>query len=126
VNFTGDHSVTLGYGGDGENLNYTGSGPANYTYHCLMEPSGTQGKLVVEACGPSNFTPSPSVSRSKVHGDQIGKVQQHQGQPGTHPYNSLHFSTSHSQSTATTDRKPKRLRLVVTDGTVDLDLQYTD
>lgn len=126
VNFTGDHSVTLGYSGDGENLNYTGSGPANYTYHCLMEPSGTQGKLVVEACGPSNFTPSPSVSRSKVHGDQIGKVQQHQGQPGTHPYNSLHFSTSHSQSTAITDRKPKRLRLVVTDGTVDLDLQYTD
>lgn len=128
VNFTGDHSVTLGYSGDGENFNYTGSGPANYTYHCLMEPSGTQGKLVVEACDPSNFTPSPSVSRSKVHGDQIGKVQQHQGQPGTHPYNSLHFSTStsHSQSTAITDRKPKRLRLVVTDGTVDLDLQYTD
>ncbi|KAK7167681.1 hypothetical protein R3I94_001922 [Phoxinus phoxinus] len=126
VNFTGDHSVTLGYSGDGENLNYTGSGPANYTYHCLMEPSGTQGKLVVEACGPSNFTPSPSASRSKVHGDQIGKVQQHQGQPGTHPYNSLHFSTSHSQSTAIADRKPKRLRLVVTDGTVDLDLQYTD
>ncbi|XP_077068776.1 histone-lysine N-methyltransferase KMT5C isoform X2 [Siphateles boraxobius] len=126
VNFTGDHSVTVGYSGDGENLNYTGSGPANYTYHCLMEPSGTQGKLVVEACGPSNFTPSPSGSRSKVHVDQIGKVQQHQGEPGTHPYNSLHFSTSHSQSTAITDRKPKRLRLVVTDGTVDLDLQYTD
>ncbi|XP_067271669.1 histone-lysine N-methyltransferase KMT5C isoform X1 [Pseudorasbora parva] len=126
VNFTGDHSVTLGYSGDGENVNYTGSGPANYTYHCLMEPSGTQGKLVVEACGPSNFTPSPSVSRSKVHGGQIGKVQQHQGQPGTQPCNSLHFSTSHSQSTAITDRKPKRLRLVVTDGTVDLDLQYTD
>ncbi|XP_048060036.1 histone-lysine N-methyltransferase KMT5C isoform X1 [Megalobrama amblycephala] len=126
VNFTGDHSVTLGYSGDGESLNYTGSGPANYTYHCLMEPSGTQGRLVVEACGPSNFTPSPSVSRSKVHGGQSGKVQQHQGQPGTHPYNSLHFSTSHSQSTTITDRKPKRLRLVVTDGTVDLDLQYTD
>ncbi|XP_042580932.1 serine-rich adhesin for platelets-like isoform X2 [Cyprinus carpio] len=128
VNFTGDHSVTLGYSGDGESLNYTGSGPANYTYHCLMEPSGTQGRLVVEACGPSNFSPSPSASRfagSKVHGGQVGKDQQHQG-TGTHPCNSLHFSTSHSQSTPITDRKPKRLRLVVTDGTVDLDLQYTD
>ncbi|XP_051571697.1 uncharacterized protein LOC127451219 isoform X2 [Myxocyprinus asiaticus] len=129
VNFTGDHSVTLGYSDDGECLNYTGSRPANYTYHCLMEPSGTQGRLVVEACGPSNFSPSPSLGRfagSKVHGGQTGKDPQQQGQPGTHPYNSLHFSTSHSQSTPTTDRKPKRLRLVVTDGTVDLDLQYTD
>ncbi|XP_073696836.1 histone-lysine N-methyltransferase KMT5C [Garra rufa] len=128
VNFTGDHSVTLGYSEDGENLNYSGSGPANYTYHCLMEPSGTQGRLVVEACGPSNFSPPPSVSSfagSKVHGGQVSKDQQHQG-TGTHPYNSLHFSTSHSQSTPITDRKPKRLRLVVTDGTVDLDLQYTD
>lgn len=123
VNFTGDHSVTLGYSSDGECLN---SGPANYTYHCLMEPSGTQGRLVVEACGPSNFSPSPSMDRCtgpKVQGGQIGKDPQQQGQPGT---NSLHFSTSHSQSTPITDRKPKRLRLVVTDGTVDLDLQYTD
>ncbi|XP_043090865.1 histone-lysine N-methyltransferase KMT5C [Puntigrus tetrazona] len=128
VNFTGDHSLTLGYSEDGENLNYSGSGPANYTYHCLMEPSGTQGRLVVEACGPSNFSSAPSVSRcagSKGHGGQNGKEQQHQG-TGTHPYNSLHFSTSHSQSTPITERKPKRLRLVVTDGTVDLDLQYTD
>ncbi|XP_026063090.1 uncharacterized protein LOC113046445 isoform X2 [Carassius auratus] len=128
VNFTGDHSVTLGYSENGESLNYTGSGPANYTYHCLMEPSGTQGRLVVEACGHSNFSPSPSASRfagSKVHGGQVGKDQQHQG-TGTHPCNSLHFSTSHSQSTPIMDRKPKRLRLVVTDGTVDLDLQYTD
>ncbi|XP_016399786.1 histone-lysine N-methyltransferase KMT5C isoform X3 [Sinocyclocheilus rhinocerous] len=128
VNFTGDHSVTLGYSEDGGSLNYTGSGPANYTYHCLMEPSGTQGRLVVEACGPSNFSPSPSASRfagSKVHGGQVSRDQQHQG-TGTHPCNSLHFSTSHSQSTPITDRKPKRLRLVVTDGTVDLDLQYAD
>lgn len=129
VNFTGDHSLTLGYSEDGERLNYTGSGPANYTYHCLMEPSGTQGRLVVEACGTSNFSPSTPVSRcpgSKVHGGQICKDQQQTQQPGTHPYNSLHFTTSHSQSTPITDRKPKRLRLVVTDGTVDLDLQYTD
>ncbi|XP_016395532.1 serine-rich adhesin for platelets-like isoform X1 [Sinocyclocheilus rhinocerous] len=128
VNFTGDHSLTLGYSEDGESLNYSGSGPANYTYHCLMEPSGTQGRLVVEACGPSNFSPPPSVSRfagSKVHAGQNSKDQQHQG-TGTHPCNSLHFSTSHSQSTPITERKPKRLRLVVTDGTVDLDLQYTD
>ncbi|TRY87781.1 hypothetical protein DNTS_015692 [Danionella cerebrum] len=132
VNFTGDHSVTLGYKEAGESLNYTGSGPANYTYHCLMEPSGTQGRLVVEACAPSNFSPSNPGSRfpgSKVHSDQIGKDQQQnfqKDQPGAHPYNSVHFSTSQSQSTATPDRKPKRLRLVVTDGTVDLDLQYTD
>uniref|UniRef100_A0A8C1LDT0 [histone H4]-N-methyl-L-lysine20 N-methyltransferase KMT5B n=1 Tax=Cyprinus carpio TaxID=7962 RepID=A0A8C1LDT0_CYPCA len=128
VNFTGDHSLTLGYSEDGESLNYSGSGPANYTYHCLMEPSGTQGRLVVEACGPSNFSPPPSVSRfagSKVHGGQNSKDQQQQG-TGTHPCNSLHFSTSHSQSNPITERKPKRLRLVVTDGTVDLDLQYTD
>ncbi|KAL1278122.1 hypothetical protein QQF64_024795, partial [Cirrhinus molitorella] len=117
VNFTGDHSVTLGYSEDGESLNYSGSGPANYTYHCLMEPSGTQGRLVVEACGPSNFSPPPSANRfagSKVHRGQVSKDQQHQG-TGTHPYNSLHFSTSHTQSTPITDRKPKRLRLVVTD-----------
>lgn len=129
VNFTGDHSLTLGYGNDGECLNYSGSGPANYTYHCLMEPSGTQGRLVVEACGPSNFSQSPSVGKSagsKVNGGQNGKDAQQQGQSGTHPYNSLHFSTSHSQNTTISDRKPKRLRLVVTDGTVDLDLQYTD
>ncbi|KAI7803973.1 histone-lysine N-methyltransferase KMT5C [Triplophysa rosa] len=131
VNFTGDHSLTLGYGNDGECLNYSGSGPANYTYHCLMEPSGTQGRLVVEACGSSNFSQSPSVGKSagsKVNGGQNGKDAQQQGQSGTHPYNSLHFSTStsHSQNTTITDRKPKRLRLVVTDGTVDLDLQYTD
>lgn len=129
VNFTGDHSLTLGYSKDGERSNYTGSGPANYTYHCLMEPSGTQGRLVVEACGPSNFSPSTPVSRcpgSKVHGGQICKDPQQTQQPGTHPYNSVHFTTSHSQSTPITDRKPKRLRLVVTDGTVDLDLQYTD
>ncbi|XP_056609096.1 histone-lysine N-methyltransferase KMT5C isoform X2 [Triplophysa dalaica] len=131
VNFTGDHSLTLGYGNDGECLNYSGSGPANYTYHCLMEPSGTQGRLVVEACGSSNFSQSPSVGKSagsKVNGGQNGKDAPQQGQSGTHPYNSLHFSTStsHSQNTTITDRKPKRLRLVVTDGTVDLDLQYTD
>ncbi|XP_058626432.1 histone-lysine N-methyltransferase KMT5C isoform X3 [Onychostoma macrolepis] len=128
VNFTGDHSLTLGYSEDGESLDYSGSGPANYTYHCLMEPSGTQGRLVVEACGPSNFSPPPSGSRfagPKVNVGQNGKDQQHQG-TGAHPYNSLHFSTSHSQSTSITERKPKRLRLVVTDGTVDLDLQYTD
>ncbi|XP_026064071.1 uncharacterized protein LOC113047040 isoform X1 [Carassius auratus] len=128
VNFTGDHSLTLGYSEDGESLNYSGSGPANYTYHCLMEPSGTQGRLVVEACGPSNFLPPSSASKfagSKVHGGQTSKDQQHQA-TGTHSCNSLHFSTSHSQSTPITERKPKRLRLVVTDGTVDLDLQYTD
>lgn len=128
VNFTGDHSLTLGYSEDGESLNYSGSGPANYTYHCLMEPSGTQGRLVVEPCGPSNFSPPPSVSKfagPKVHGGQNSKDQQHQG-TGTHPCNSVHFSTSHSQSTPTMERKPKRLRLVVTDGIVDLDLQYTD
>ncbi|XP_049323850.1 histone-lysine N-methyltransferase KMT5C [Astyanax mexicanus] len=129
VNFTGDHSVTLDYSDDGECLNYSSSVPTNYTYHCLMEPSGTQGRLILEPCGPSNISHSPSVGSfagSKGLPEQTSKESQQHGQPGCHSVISHHFPSSHSQSTSLTDRKPKRLRLVVTDGTVDLDLQYTD
>ncbi|XP_036445652.1 histone-lysine N-methyltransferase KMT5C [Colossoma macropomum] len=129
VNFTGDHSVTLNYNDDGECLNYSSSVPTNYTYHCLMEPSGTQGRLILEPCGPSNISHSPSMASfagSKGLAEQPGKDSQQHGQPGCHSVISHHFPSSHSQSTSLTDRKPKRLRLVVTDGTVDLDLQYTD
>ncbi|KAI4875353.1 hypothetical protein NFI96_022846, partial [Prochilodus magdalenae] len=132
VNFTGDHSVTLDYNDDGECLNYSSSVPTNYTYHCLMEPSGTQGRLILEPCGPSNISHSSTVggfAGSKGLAEQTSKdSQQHgqHGQPGCHSVISHHFPSSHSQSTSLTDRKPKRLRLVVTDGTVDLDLQYTD
>ena len=132
VNFTGDHSVTLGYGEDGEGLNYSGVPTPNYTYHCLMDPSGTQGRLVLEPCGLSsnNYSSSPSVGGfpgSKGQGEQTRKDPQQQEQPGSRPFVSHHFSTSsHSLGTSLSDRKPKRLRLVVTDGTVDLDLHYTD
>ncbi|XP_072550396.1 histone-lysine N-methyltransferase KMT5C [Salminus brasiliensis] len=129
VNFTGDHSVTLDYSDDGECLNYSSSVPTNYTYHCLMEPSGTQGRLILEPCGPSSISHSPSVggfAGSKGLPEQTSKESQQHGQPGCHSVISHHFPSSHSQSTSLTDRKPKRLRLVVTDGTVDLDLQYTD
>lgn len=128
VNFTGDHSVTLNYNDGGECLNYSSSVPTNYTYHCLMEPSGTQGRLIVEPCGPSTITHSPSVGSftgPKGLGETSKDSQQH-GPSGCHPVISHHFPSSHSQSASLTDRKPKRLRLVVTDGTVDLDLQYTD
>ncbi|KAI5619730.1 lysine methyltransferase 5C, partial [Silurus asotus] len=128
VNFTGDHSVTLNYNDGGECLNYSSSMPTNYTYHCLMEPSGTQGRLIVEPCGPSTITHSPSVGSfagSKGMA-QMSKDSQQHGQSGCHPVISHHFPPSHSQSASLTDRKPKRLRLVVTDGTVDLDLQYAD
>lgn len=131
VNFTGDHSVTLGYSEDGEGLNYSGVPTPNYTYHCLMDPSGTQGRLVLEPCGLSSnsYSSSPSVggfSGSKGQEEQNGRKDAHQQeQSGNRPFVSHHFSTS-THSTSLSDRKPKRLRLVVTDGTVDLDLHYTD
>ncbi|KAF4093140.1 hypothetical protein AMELA_G00029570 [Ameiurus melas] len=127
VNFTGDHSVTLKYNDGGECLNYSSSVPTNYTYHCLMEPSGTQGRLIVEPCGPSTITHSPMGGFAGPKGPvETSKDSQQHGQSGCHPHISHHFPSSHSQSASLTDRKPKRLRLVVTDGTVDLDLQYTD
>ncbi|KAL2101346.1 hypothetical protein ACEWY4_003107 [Coilia grayii] len=132
VNFTGDHSVTMGYSEDGEGLNYAGVPTPNYTYHCLMDPSGTQGRLVLEPCGLSsnNYPPSPLMggfSGSKGQEEQTRKDPHHQAQSGSRPFVSHHFSTSsHSLGTSLSDRKPKRLRLVVTDGTVDLDLHYTD
>lgn len=119
VNFTGDHSLTLNYNDGAECLNYSSSMPTNYTYHCLMEPSGTQGRLIVEQCGPSGVSHASSV------GGFTETSKQH-GQPRCHPVNSHHFQSSQSQNGSLSDRKPKRLRLVVTDGTVDLDLQYTD
>ncbi|XP_071255937.1 histone-lysine N-methyltransferase KMT5C isoform X1 [Salvelinus alpinus] len=125
VNFTGDHSVTMGLG------DYPGSPPTNYTYRCLMEPSGTQGRLVLEPCGPQlSHSPSFSVggfSGLKGQDDHCKRDTQQQCQPIDHPPTSHHAPTSsHSLSTPVSDRKPKRLRLVVTDGLVDLDLQYTD
>ncbi|XP_062875082.1 histone-lysine N-methyltransferase KMT5C [Trichomycterus rosablanca] len=128
VNFTGDHSLTLNYNDSGECLNYSSSMPTNYTYHCLMEPSGTQGRLIVEQCGPSAISHSPSMGSfagPKSFSETSKNSQQH-GQAGCHPVIAHHFPSSQSQSGSLSDRKPKRLRLVVTDGTVDLDLQYTD
>ncbi|XP_028825236.1 uncharacterized protein LOC114784194 [Denticeps clupeoides] len=132
VNFTGDHSVTMGYSEEAEALNYSGVTTPNYTYHCLMEPSGTQGRLVLEPCGPSShsYLSSPSLggfSGLKGQEERTRKDSQLPGQPGGHQFVSHHFSTSgHSFGTSLSERKPKRLRLVVTDGTVDLDLHYTD
>ncbi|KAJ7989526.1 hypothetical protein DPEC_G00305460 [Dallia pectoralis] len=125
VNFTGDHSVTMGLG------DYPGSAPTNYTYRCLMEPSGTQGRLVLEPCCPQlSHSPSLSVggfSGPKGQDDHCKRDSQEQCQPRDHQQTSHHVpSSSHSLSNPVSDRKPKRLRLVVTDGLVDLDLQYTD
>ncbi|XP_058509156.1 histone-lysine N-methyltransferase KMT5C isoform X1 [Solea solea] len=126
LNFTGDHSLTLGLrdGPDG----YPGLGSTNYTYHCLMEPSGTQGRLVLEPCGPQLSNP-PSFSLGGFTGlkgqdEHCRKDMQQQCQPGEHQ-GAPHYgpvTTSHSMG----GTKPKRVRLVVTDGTVDLDLQYSD
>ncbi|XP_071255946.1 histone-lysine N-methyltransferase KMT5C isoform X2 [Salvelinus alpinus] len=63
----------------------------------------------------------------KGQDDHCKRDTQQQCQPIDHPPTSHHAPTSsHSLSTPVSDRKPKRLRLVVTDGLVDLDLQYTD
>ena len=129
VNFSGDHSVTLGLRDGAEG--FPGSGHANYTYHCLMEPSGTQGRLVLEPCG-SQRSNSPSFSVGGFTGvkgqeDQCRRDTQAASQPRAQPQTS-HYGPPPAPPTATplSDRKPRRLRLVVTDGTVDLDLQYTD
>ncbi|XP_028311186.1 histone-lysine N-methyltransferase KMT5C [Gouania willdenowi] len=126
LNFNGDHSLTLGFrdGSEGPGL-----GPANYTYHCLMEPSGTQGRLVLEPCGPQLSNPSSfsfgGFSGLKGQEDHCRKDMPQQCQPGEHQGSSSHYTpvnSSHSMGAT----KPKRVRLVVTDGTVDLDLQYSD
>ncbi|XP_061079935.1 histone-lysine N-methyltransferase KMT5C isoform X2 [Conger conger] len=131
-NFTGDHSVTLGYKDGGEYMNYSGAMPSSYTYRCLMEPSGTQGRLVLEPCGPVPLNCPPSAPLGAFAGlrgdmDVQGKKDPQQSGQGSSHAGSAHSSvSSHPLGSVHTDRKPKRLRLVVTDGSVDLDLQYTD
>ncbi|XP_060921521.1 histone-lysine N-methyltransferase KMT5C [Labrus mixtus] len=126
LNFSGDHSLTLGLRDGAEG--YPGLGSTNYTYHCLMEPSGTQGRLVLEPCGPQLSNPASfslgGFSGHKVQDEHCRKDMQQQCQPGEHQ-GATHYgpvSSSHSMGS----NKPKRVRLVVTDGTVDLDLQYSD
>uniref|UniRef100_A0A3P8TWG1 [histone H4]-N-methyl-L-lysine20 N-methyltransferase KMT5B n=1 Tax=Amphiprion percula TaxID=161767 RepID=A0A3P8TWG1_AMPPE len=126
LNFSGDHSLTLGLRDGAEG--YPGLGSTNYTYHCLMEPSGTQGRLVLEPCGPQLSNPASfalgGFSGLKGQEEHCRKDMQQQCQPGEHQGTS-HYGpvpTSHSMGAT----KPKRVRLVVTDGTVDLDLQYSD
>ncbi|XP_054464033.1 histone-lysine N-methyltransferase KMT5C [Anoplopoma fimbria] len=126
LNFSGDHSLTLGLrdGVDG----YPGLGPTNYTYHCLMEPSGTQGRLVLEPCGPQSSNPASfslgGFSGLRGQDEHCRKDMQQQCQPGEHQGTSHYGPVTSSHSMGAT--KPKRVRLVVTDGTVDLDLQYSD
>ncbi|XP_061761583.1 histone-lysine N-methyltransferase KMT5C [Nerophis ophidion] len=125
LNFSGDHSLTLGLRDGSEG--YPGLGPTNYTYHCLMEPSGTQGRLVLEPCGSQPSNPS-SFSLGGFSGHKSGPDEHfkrdghHPNQPGDHQDMPHYGPTSHSMGST----KPKRVRLVVTDGTVDLDLQYSD
>ncbi|CAL8266229.1 unnamed protein product [Gadus morhua 'NCC'] len=162
LNFSGDHSLTLGLRDGAESLTCSGLGPTNYTYHCLMEPSGAQGRLVLEPCGPqlSNAAPFPpggGFSGFKSHEDAYKKDPHPQCHPGDRPSTShssqshssqshssqSHSSQSHSSQSHSSQshsshcgpstsshsvgsNKPKRVRLVVTDGTVDLDLQYSD
>ncbi|KAL6102667.1 kmt5c [Pungitius sinensis] len=122
LNFSGDHSLTLGLRDGVEG--YPGLGSANYTYHCLMEPSGTQGRLVLEPCGPQVSNPGSfamgGFSGLRGQDEQCRKDPQPPCQPGEHQ------GTSHYGPAPSTHSKPKRVRLVVTDGTVDLDLQYSD
>ncbi|XP_077414549.1 histone-lysine N-methyltransferase KMT5C isoform X2 [Vanacampus margaritifer] len=124
LNFSGDHSLTLGLRDGPEG--YPGLGPTNYTYHCLMEPSGTQGRLVLEPCGSQSSNP-PSFSMGSFSGykggpDEHKKDAHQQNHPCDHQDIPHYGPTSHSMGST----KPKRVRLVVTDGTVDLDLQYSD
>ncbi|CAG07206.1 unnamed protein product [Tetraodon nigroviridis] len=126
LNFSGDHSLTLGLRDGAEGC--PGLGPANYTYHCLMEPSGTQGRLVLEPCGPQLSGPT-SFSLGGFSGlkGQDEHCRKDPPQPFLHrehlgPAHYGPASAAHSMGPT----KPKRVRLVVTDGTVDLDLQYSD
>lgn len=125
LNFSGDHSLTLGLRDGAEG--YPGLGPTNYTYHCLMEPSGTQGRLVLEPCGPQLSNQAAfslgGFSGLKGQEEHCKKDMQQPCQPGEH-HGATHYGPVTSHSMAST--KPKRVRLVVTDGTVDLDLQYSD
>ncbi|XP_055008620.1 histone-lysine N-methyltransferase KMT5C [Boleophthalmus pectinirostris] len=128
LSFTGDHSLTLGLRDGPEG--YPGLGGANYTYHCLMEPSGTQGRLVLEPCGPQIANPTSfslgGFAGLKSQEEHCRKDLQQQCQPNEQQqHSSSHYGavpSSHSMGS----NKPKRVRLVVTDGTVDLDLQYSD
>ncbi|XP_042360788.1 histone-lysine N-methyltransferase KMT5C isoform X2 [Plectropomus leopardus] len=126
LNFSGDHSLTLGLRDGAEG--YPGLGSTNYTYHCLMEPSGTQGRLVLEPCGPQLSNPASfslgGFSGLKGQDEHCRKDMQQQCQPGEHQGTSHYGPVTSSHSMGAT--KPKRVRLVVTDGTVDLDLQYSD
>ncbi|XP_034749271.1 histone-lysine N-methyltransferase KMT5C isoform X1 [Etheostoma cragini] len=126
LNFSGDHSLTLGLRDGAEG--YPGLGSTNYTYHCLMEPSGTQGRLVLEPCGPQPPNPASfslgGFSGLKGQDEHCRKDMQQQCQPGEHQGAPHYGPVTSSHSMGST--KPKRVRLVVTDGTVDLDLQYSD
>ncbi|XP_068435230.1 histone-lysine N-methyltransferase KMT5C isoform X2 [Clinocottus analis] len=126
LNFSGDHSLTLGLRDGVEG--YPGLGSTNYTYHCLMEPSGTQGRLVLEPCGPQSSNPASfslgGFSGLRGQDEQCRKDMQQQCQTGEHQGTSHYGPGPSSHSMGAT--KPKRVRLVVTDGTVDLDLQYSD
>lgn len=127
LSFTGDHSLTLGLRDGPEG--YPGLSGANYTYHCLMEPSGTQGRLVLEPCGPQLTNPASfslgGFAGLKSQEELCRKDLQQQCQPSEQQQHSAsHYGTQSSHSMGT--NKPKRVRLVVTDGTVDLDLQYSD
>ncbi|XP_034045674.1 histone-lysine N-methyltransferase KMT5C [Thalassophryne amazonica] len=128
LNFSGDHSLTLGLRDGVDGSGYPGIGSTNYTYHCLMEPSGTQGRLVLEPCGPQLPHPASyslgGFSGLKSQDDNCRKDVQQQCQPGSHPAGSQYGPAPTSHPVGAT--KPKRVRLVVTDGTVDLDLQYSD
>lgn len=126
LNFSGDHSLTLGLRDGAEG--YPGLGSANYTYHCLMEPSGTQGRLVLEPCGPQLSNPASfslgGFSGLKGQDEHCRKDMQQQCPPEEHQGTQHYGPVTSSHSMGAT--KPKRVRLVVTDGTVDLDLQYSD
>ncbi|XP_037649159.1 histone-lysine N-methyltransferase KMT5C isoform X1 [Sebastes umbrosus] len=127
LNFSGDHSLTLGLRDGPEG--YPGLGSTNYTYHCLMEPSGTQGRLVLEPCGPQLSNPASfslgGFSGLKGQDEHCRKDMQQQCPPGEHQ-GAQHYGQPVTSSHSMGPTKPKRVRLVVTDGTVDLDLQYSD
>lgn len=121
LNFTGDHSLTLGLRDGSEGC--SGLGSTNYTYHCLMEPSGTQGRLVLEPCGPQHPNATSFSLGLRGQDDPCKREGSQQFQLGEH-LGPQHYGPTVSHSLGT--NKPKRVRLVVTDGTVDLDLQYSD
>ncbi|KAI1896279.1 hypothetical protein AGOR_G00093160 [Albula goreensis] len=132
-NVRGDCTVPQGHRQGESFTNSPLSSSSSYSYHYHMEPSGTEATVVVEQSGPSVSSVGGFVSQMDNEKMQSEERRRRDLQQPSSAHNrptcSVSYSfppSSFSFSAPHPDRKPKRLRLVLTDRAVDLDLQYTD